>query len=149
MAARTGRAKASDWKSWADIQIANSNTPDLWLVEMSLANSVIELRKAIDLRMRQEPICESYEDNAALGYIWQRYEHGELGLLACLKAAGKEADGSSSVVECESIYSLLNALETGADQQSISTKARNLFSSSLEASDAQWQAIQSGIIIVP
>lgn len=143
-AARSGRVKEADWQSWADELIARSDSPDNWLIEMSLAKSLEELWRALEPRLRYEEPDVATDDDAVLGHIWQRYESGEIPLTECLRKAGEEADSSSASIECETIYALLDELEMAGDETIVRQKAAKLFSDVQETAREQWTALFSG-----
>ena len=140
-AARSGRVKEADWQSWADKLIATSDSPDSWLIEMSLAKNVDQLWRALEPRLRQEQPDEMNDDDAVLGHIWERHESGEISLAECLQKAAEEADSSSASLECETIYALLNELEASDDGESVGQKAAKVFADVQEAARAQWTAL--------
>lgn len=140
-AARSGRVKEADWQGWADELIATSDSPDNWLIEMSLAKSLDQLCRALEPRLRQEQLDETSDDDATLGHIWERYESGEISLAECLQKAGEEADSSSASLECETIYALLNELEASGDEAIVGQKAAKVFSDVRQTAAAQWKVL--------
>lgn len=141
VAARSAYASAEQWKGWADAEIIKSETPDNWLVDMSLANSVRELRQAVQPRLDVEQRNDAEDDDAALGYIWLRFEKGDISLAESLRFAGEEADSGAARIECESFYRLLNELEAAGENEVIRAKGKSLFSEVRLTALKQWKAL--------
>ena len=67
-------------------------------------------------------------DDVLIGYIWWRFEKGKIGLHDCLEAIAKAADASSSRISCESVFALLNRLDSlEAPEEEIELRAREMF----------------------
>ncbi len=142
-AARSGRLGPVDWKNWADSKISESDVPENWLIDMSLANSLDDLRRALQPKLETESISDESVDDAVLGHIWHRYESGDISLSECLKRAAEDSDSSSASIECEELYALLNDLESLADENRVRSDASRLFSHVHQVSAEQWHALFS------
>ena len=144
-AARAGFAKPADWRAWADKQITSMPTPPYWIINMSLAMNLTDLRKALDNVL--ESLGETTPatvDDAMLGYIWWRFERNDLNLQDCLKLAGEAADASSSSISCETIFALLNQLEVETQKgKDIEITAKELLLPLRRLAEQQWMEIQS------
>ncbi len=144
-AARAEFVKPSDWRAWADKLIVSLPTPPFWLIGMSLAMNVAELRKAFeDVLDTLDPVSPTTVDNVVLGYIWWRFERDELGLHDCLRLAGEAADSGVSNISCEKLFEFLNRLEAGnQNEKEIEAAARELLSPFRRLAELEWMEIQA------
>lgn len=112
-AARSGFAKPADWKAWADKRIDETDAPASWIIDLSLADNAESLAEALALRTEVERhlLSDPYIKDVVLGYVWLRYERGEMNLEEVLAAAGRLADNFETDIECEFFYARLNRLE--------------------------------------
>jgi hypothetical protein len=147
-AAKSGFASSSEWRAWADGEILAVDVPDVWLIELSLARTVDDLRRVVMMRADFEERLPDYvrpDDNAILGYLWLRYERGDFDLADCLAQAGFAADASSGDVECELFYALLadlkKCLAQGGDSTQHVHAAANVFAPLKARAELQWQRL--------
>ncbi|HEX5444005.1 MAG TPA: hypothetical protein VFW87_09265 [Pirellulales bacterium] len=146
-AAGSGYAKPGDWQSWADAIIERCDAPDDWLIELSLAHDLPALMRSLASRLQEERSCAELDearDDAILGYLWLRYERGELTLADCLKHSASFADSGSASIECELVFGLLNGLEQAIDQRetnAIAARAESLFAPMRTVASSQWKAL--------
>lgn len=144
-AARAAFAKPADWRAWADKQIIALPAPPFWVINMSLAMNLTELRKNLDDALDNLAATALADiDDVLIGYIWWRFERHEVNLLDCLKLAGEAADNSSSSVSCETIYALLNKLDVeNLNEKDVEMAAKQLLSPLRRLAEQQWMEIQS------
>lgn len=148
-AARSGFAKPSEWKAWADRRIRESNVPDGWIIELSLANDPESLAVAVasEAEKERQALCNPNVEDALLGYVWLRYEHGQISLETCLADAGRLADNYETSIECEVFYALLNRLECARnspdEHRTIETEARARLSDLRAEASRQWRILSA------
>ena len=144
-AARAGYAKPDNWQAWADRFILSVPAPPLWVINMSMAQDVEQLRRALaeKLESEWETGTVTSSDDAEIGYAWLRYQKREIALADCLRLAGDRADAGTSHIECEIIYDLLNRLEAGEPQARVESEARRLLAPFAEMAQRQWEIISN------
>ena len=144
-AARAGFAKPSDWRAWADKLIVSLPTSPLWVISMSLAMNLAELRKALeDALDALKDVAPALVDDALIGYLWLRFERHEINLRDCLKMIGEAADAGSSSISCEAAFALLNDLENNKqNQENVTVRAKELLSPFRRLAEEQWMEVQS------
>ncbi len=59
-------------------------TPAAWIIELSKAKCIIDLKNVLDTEVVSENLDPVTIGNAILGYVWLRYEREELQLYDCL-----------------------------------------------------------------
>ena len=108
-------AGPSDWRRWADIRIEDYDSPPYWIIALSLATSTEEFQSAVaeqlDAETREAGRTIYYSD-ASLGYIYWRFKIGRVSFSQFLAEAGYDADCGYSDMDCESVYEILNELES-------------------------------------
>lgn len=143
----SGFASSPDWQGWADRRVESDASPPIWVIDLSTTPHKDGLWRvllpAIDAEEEAGfPRKLIYE--AVLGYLWLRYERGDIGLKMCLKLAAQHADAYDTSIECELFYSLLNRLEDVSTNTSIvERKAKTLFEPFTELARMQWAVLQS------
>ena len=148
-AARSGFAKPADWKGWADKRIQESDVPDTWLIDLSFASDCESLAAAVasEAHKERQALRDRAVEDAVLGYVWLRYERGEISLEACLGDAGRLADNYETEIECEVFYALLNRLEhapsAGDERQRIEAEAKARLSALREEASRQWRVLSA------
>jgi hypothetical protein len=144
-AARAEFAKPSDWRDWADKLIASMPAPPLWVISMSLAMNLTELRKALEGALDVlKDVAPALLDDALIGYLWLRFERREINLQDCLKMIGEAADSGLSSLSCEAAFALLNDLEnSNENQENVTVRAKELLSHFRRLAEEQWIEIQS------
>ena len=145
-AGESGFASKSDWQEWADKQIASVPCPPLWLIDLSTTNDRDGLWKALPPAIDAEEHAgferESISE-AVLGYLWLRYERGDIDLQTCLSLAGRHADAYETSIECERFYSLLNRLEESSTGKSaVKHEVETLFGPFVVLAQKQWAALR-------
>lgn len=113
-AAWSGFYKKTNWQSWADNQILKLSSVDNWIYDVSLANNLDGISRALSDKI----IDENYKNSnlelisdAVIGYYYMSYLENKITVYELLDKSGKEADGGESTIECEEFYSMLNDLE--------------------------------------
>src|SRR6266536_1711033 len=139
-AARAGFAKPADWRAWADKLIISIPTPPFWVINMSLAANLTDLRKALEHALDTlKQITPVLVDDALIGYTWWRFERQEVNLHDCLKLIGEAADPGSSRISCEAVFALLNSLEAERrNEQDVKRRAEELLSPLRRLAQEQW-----------
>jgi hypothetical protein len=142
-AARAGYAQKNDWQSWADKHILSMPIAPPWLLQVSLAQDLEGLKKALYEATKKEwAIPFESSDDAIIGYLWWRHSLGQLSLHESLTLAGEAADAGDSKLHCEDIYHLLNELEAGEKPAHIEARAEELIGPLQEVAKKQWETIQ-------
>jgi hypothetical protein len=144
-AAQAGFAKPADWRVWADKLIVSLPAPPIWIINMSLAMNLTELRKALgDALDTLKEVSPAMVDDTLIGYIWWRFERHEVNLRDCLKLIGEAADAGSSRISCETVFALLNNLEANnQNEENVALRATELLSPLRRLAEEQWMEIQS------
>jgi len=105
-AASTGYALPVDWIKWADQIISRTNKPLDWIIEMSLSNDLMMLRKAISLRIDQEDEATgkviSIED-AQVGFYFLMYKNHRLDINKFLNRVFEVAESGRSQLTPERV----------------------------------------------
>lgn len=151
-AVSTGFADATSWKNWADALIERLEEPPIWIINMSLANTLDELYKALEERKAEEDRAAGNViplGNAKLGFYYLRYERGDYTLDQFLSVAGDEADDGTADLPCEPVFEILNTVEQAKDDSALLTalasKTKRMFSSYSRTAQEQWAAIHSAM----
>ncbi len=148
-AARSAFAKPADWKAWADKRIQESNAPNSWIIELSLANDCESLAAilASEAGKERHGLREPNVEDAVLGYVWLRYERGQISLETCLGDLGRLSDNYETAIECEVFYTMLNRLErapsTGDERVMIEAEAKVCLSALCEEASRQWHILSA------
>jgi hypothetical protein len=131
VALESGYVRSSVWVDWADEHILALDSPPLWLLEISVVNTV---KKASTLlwkhssQIRQETWNRIQYTELYLGLLYLRFERGELKIEELLMLAGKFADRINYKIDCSAFFSLLNEIDSGDLKISIlEERVRELF----------------------
>src|SRR5579862_1852990 len=67
------------WRRWSDRLISTMNKPPLWIIDMSMAADLFQLRAALTRRLELEQAAQNgiTDDVLQMGFLWQRYGVGE------------------------------------------------------------------------
>ena len=97
---------------WADGVIAWLDQPPLWICDLSTIKYRPDALRVIREFLGTEPF-EQFNTSTEeyLGFLWIRYERGELSWATFLKEAGGYSDCGNSGIDCEYFFSMLNDLE--------------------------------------
>ena len=147
-AAFSGFATVSDWRSWADREIEKTESPDYWVIALSLASTENDLLEPLSERMRAEELeCghRIYIGNAKLGFIYWSFKLGRMSFAEFLAKAGDEADGGTGDLDCETVYGILNRLEerqaSGISWDDLRNQVDELFAPFLRIARQQWTTL--------
>ena len=140
-------AVPADWRSWADRVIERSDSPSLWILELSLTCDMPEAKKVLlDELVRSERTItdqSSYRD-AALGYLFWKFDLDRLTFEAFLLEAGVESDNGRPGIDPEIIYRTLELYSSAGnaeDQKRVIDTARVLFRPNYNIARSQWKAL--------
>jgi hypothetical protein len=120
----------SAYRLWAERAISAPKTPDLWLLDLFLAETKIEALAALHSG------SVAMEPRYRFGFLYLRFERdsGDIGNL--LLSAGQYADSCDCGVGCETFYLLLNEWEgrvaTRREEQRLSSRVAEAFSPFVE-----------------
>jgi hypothetical protein len=103
------------WVDWADKQIIQLDSLPLWLLEMSLVDTV---EKASILLWKHSRQIDQATWNRIecielyLGFLYLRFERGDLKLPELLMLAGKFADRINYKIDCSVFFLLLSEIDS-------------------------------------
>lgn len=132
-----GYCSLSDVTQWADEQITARDHPPDWLLDLSLASSLEEAARLLRCGSEQE-LCSPGDvypsqrwGELYLGFLFLRYERGELVLAELLKLAGQKSDGTECGIDWSAFYLLLNEIDGGGpvtpSDRPLSDRVREVF----------------------
>jgi hypothetical protein len=107
-------------EQWADGQILRLDDPPLWLLDLSLTSSVETA--AVLLWQGWSASAAAVRCNHAvgpewgqswLGFLYLRFERGEVGMAELLERAGRKSDVCECGIDCSAFYLLLNEIDGG------------------------------------
>jgi hypothetical protein len=113
-AIKSGFAKSADWRDWAEKRIEQSDKPEYWVIQMSLASKYCDLIEPLGEAINLENKLNGrklYMGNATLGFLYWKYHLRRISFIDLLNEAGAEADSGTADLDCEEVYSVLNRLE--------------------------------------
>ena len=119
-ALESGYLPREEFERWVDGEILRLDAPPKWMLEVSLAASIDEalsaLWRAWDSKMQSSQSTD-YRDGEwgplYLGFLYLRFERGDLGMADLLSFAGCKADILNCGIPCESFFYLLNEIDGG------------------------------------
>ena len=105
----------SDLVAWADRKVDRLESPPSWLIDLCLAGTKEDARTLLLVtRDRQlesagtsRPDDERHDD-LYLGFLYLRFERGDLSMAELLTLAGRYSDCSRCEIPCEVFYLMLN-----------------------------------------
>jgi hypothetical protein len=103
---------------WAQATMENLDQPPDWLVDLvqvSDTERAVSLlwkgwKQSLELSAPPSPLKER-SGELYLGFLFLRYEAGELGLQELLKKSGEKSDLKDCEIDCSAFYLLLNELD--------------------------------------
>jgi hypothetical protein len=116
VALESGYIRSSVWVDWADNKIIELDSPPFWLIEMSVVDTV---EKATLLlwkysRQIQQATWNRIEcDELYLGFLYLRFERGDLKLGELLMLAGEFADRINYKIDCSVFFLLFHEIDSG------------------------------------
>jgi len=119
-AVEAGYLTLSDVVRWADQQILSEDRPPGWLLDLSLASTsqtAVNLLRAGWRQQVEAHGCNSQLHERSgqlyLGFLFLRYERGDLGTAELLYLAGQKSDVQECGIDCQAFYALLNEIDGG------------------------------------
>lgn len=112
VAAEVHYAESADWQLWADEIIKNTTDPDIWIINLSLADSIEDVRGILrDSESRLSDQNSELYGEIGIGLIYKIYERGDYSVKDVLSKLGRWSDGSRSNKDPSLFSSLLNDFE--------------------------------------
>jgi hypothetical protein len=110
----------SDLVAWADQQVIGLKSPPPWLLDLCLAKAksdaisllLVTWDRHMEAAGTTRPGYQSHDD-LYLGFLYLRFERGDLSMAALLKFAGQYSDSRGCEIPCENFYLLLNEIDGG------------------------------------
>jgi hypothetical protein len=119
-ALEAGYLSVADVEQWADEQIMAQDRPPGWLLDLSLTSSPETAANRLWSGWKQQVEangCRSRlherSGELSLGFLFLRYERGDLGMADLLNMAGQNSDVTKCGIGCEAFYLLLNEIDGG------------------------------------
>jgi len=125
LAIEAGCLTFREYIPWADDIIARLDHPPAWICELSTTKYRPHALRVVRDFVHSEPfeeIKDATEDY--LGFLWIRYERGEVSWATFLDEAGQYSDAANGAIECEYFYSMLNELEEAEFDPGIENRQR-------------------------
>jgi hypothetical protein len=108
----------SDLVAWVDQQVLRLESPPSWLLDVCIAKTQEEALDPMLLAWNRhiESAGHNGPDDVSrhrlyLGFLYLRYERGDLTMTELLRLAGRYSDGSDCGIDCEALYLLLNEID--------------------------------------
>jgi hypothetical protein len=113
----SGYLSLSDLVAWSELRVRRLQSPPRWLLDLCSSKTQNE---AIDTLLDVCDRCKvavdqtwPTHDDLHLGFLFLRFERGDVTLAELLKASGQYADSSGCDIECEVFYLMLNEIDGG------------------------------------
>jgi hypothetical protein len=116
VALESGYIRSSIWIDWADNQIIELDSPPFWLLEISLIDTIEKATLLLWKQSRQIHQATWNQIECAelyLGFLYLRFERGDLMLEDLLMQAGKFADRINYKIDCSVFFSLFHEIDSG------------------------------------
>lgn len=112
-AAGAGYVDRAWWTAWADRQLlAISGPAPIWLVNLSLAESIDEVRQALEPRLDAELPLQISRTSLIVGFVFCASQDGRTTLCDALERIGEEVDaGFVDGLDPEDVYACLHESE--------------------------------------
>jgi hypothetical protein len=102
---------------WAQRQVLEIEAPSNWLLDLCVSKSqedaigllLLESDRQAD-KLGHEQDHRGSHDDLYLGFLYLRFERGDLSLPELLLHAGKYADSSGCDIDCETFYLMFNEI---------------------------------------
>jgi hypothetical protein len=114
----SGYLSLSDLIAWSELRVLRFQSPPRWLLDLCSSKTQNEaLGTLLDVcyrckeAVRQDCPAHDTHDNLHLGFLFLRFERGDLTLAELLKMSGHYADSSGCDIECEVFYVMLNEID--------------------------------------
>lgn len=121
-AIESGYLSSTDWQHWAEQQMLRSESVPSLLVDLYDANTPDEAIGALysywfrlyESSSHNQQHLEFNEIDLVFGFMYLRFERGDISMATLLSEAGRKADAENySNPDCESFYLLLNEIDGG------------------------------------
>jgi len=112
-AIESGFAQPDEWVAWADRQIVRLDEPPVWILDLSLvhsANQALEVLARTTDKVAPNLWDQLDWNGVYLGFLYLRFERGDLTLWELLIQAGEKADCAQFRIDCEEFYLLANEM---------------------------------------
>jgi hypothetical protein len=124
--------------SWADRQILGVESPPSWLLDVSLAQTKEDALGLLMTAWHRHVVAEGeaqplreIRDDLHLGFMFMRFQRGELTMAELLSLAGRLSDCRQCRTPCEEFYLLLNEIDgcgpTRPSDRPLSDRVAELF----------------------
>jgi hypothetical protein len=125
VALESGYIRSSVWVDWADNQILELDSPPFWVLEMSLIDTVEKATLLLcnySRKIQQDTWNRIECANLYLGFLYLRFERGDLKLEDLLIQAGKFADRRNCKIDCSVFFLLFHEIDSGNYQITVLQK---------------------------
>jgi hypothetical protein len=119
-ALEAGYLSLADVERWADGQIMAQDRPPGWLLDLSLTSSPETAANLLRSGWQQQieangsrSRLDERSGQLYLGFLFLRFERGDLGMADLLNMAGQKSDVTECGIDCEAFYLLLNEIDGG------------------------------------
>jgi hypothetical protein len=137
-ALESGYINLSGLVSWAVRQILRLESPPSWLLDLSLAQTREDAYGLLMAAWHRHLVAEgkaqpNYDihDDLQLGFLFLRFQRGELSMAELLNLAGRFSDARECRIPCEEFYLLLNEIDgrgpTRPSDRPLSERVAELF----------------------
>ena len=128
----------ADLIAWADQQVLQLDSPPGWLLDLSLAKTkeeasgtlLMEWNRYMETTGTEWPEPTRHDD-LYLGFLYMRFERGDLTIAELLKLAGDYSDAHGYSIDCETFYYMLNEIDGGGptlpSNEPLENRASRLF----------------------
>lgn len=141
-AIETEYLKHRQWQAWADRLTLLLDSPEIWVLDLSIANTIGRARDALEDRRRDEQVARGEVipiSDLKLGFLYTRFKGGDLTLHDLFEQAGLLAEGGFTTTDCEEFYAQLNSIESGSEVESPDA----IFAAYEHRALVAWREIQS------
>lgn len=137
-AVKAGCLSVVDLTRWADEQILDQDRPPGWLIDLSQASSPETAanllwagwQEQFEAAGRRSRLRER-SGELDLGFLFLRYERGDLEMADLLNMAGQKSDVKECGIDCSAFYLLLNEIDGGgpvvASDRPLADRVRECF----------------------
>lgn len=137
-AVSSGYLCVTDVVAWADQQILQIDSPPGWLLDLCLVKNqdeavgtlLMEWNRYMEMVAHEWPEPEIHGD-LLMGFLYLRFERGDLTMAELLRLAGEYADAPGYRIDCETFYYMLNEIDGGGptipSEESLDARVASLF----------------------
>ena len=116
----SGYLSLSDLIAWSKLRALRFQSPPRWLLDLCSSKTqnealgtILEVCDQCKEAIGQPWPTHSAHDDLHLGFMYLRFERGDLTLAELLRMSGQYADSSGCDIECEVFYRMLNEIDGG------------------------------------